>query len=118
MFCENCGKKRIADEVACVECGHLFTKVEGIENQGTANNPVIESVAKPEPVLETQGNITINGNELQWVYEFSFWKNPAILITAAKVMLIALLVPAIFMLGITILDDVGEAFNKIGRAHV
>lgn len=111
MFCENCGKKRIADEVACVECGHLFTKVEGIENQGTANNPVIESVAKPEPVLETQGNITINGNELQWVYEFSFWKNPAILITAAKVMLIALLVPAIFMLGITILDDVGEAFN-------
>lgn len=111
MFCENCGKKRIADEVVCVECGNPFTKVEDIETQGTVINPVSESVTNPEPVLETQGNITINGNELQWVYEFSFWKNPTILITAAKVMLIGLLVPAIFMFGITIMDDIGEAFN-------
>lgn len=127
MFCENCGKKRIADEVLCEECGKPFIKIEGTletailngtKDQDVLTNQIVneESAPKSEsidetPTMTTHGNITINGSELQWMYEFSFWKNPVILITVAKVLFISLFVPAIFMFVITLGDDFVEAFK-------
>ncbi len=126
MFCENCGKKRIADEAFCEECGKPFIKTEGtLESSilnGTKDEDIITKQMDNKEVMPssdminessttTHGNITIKGSELQWMYEFSFWKNPAILITVAKVLLISLFVPAIFMFVITLGDDFFEAIK-------
>ena len=118
MFCEDCGKKRIANEAFCEECGHPFPKEEvtvessiSKEINETVNEEVPKPAVKPTQSLETRGNITIQGTELQWMYAFSFWKNPAILITVAKVLLISLFVPALFMFVITLNDGISEAFN-------
>jgi len=48
------------------------------------------------------------------MYEFSFWRNPAIIITVAKVLLVSLLVPALFMFFITLGDGFGEAVGIAG----
>lgn len=111
MFCENCGKKRIANEAFCEGCGHPFPKKEGTvessiseEIKERVDEGVPTSTVEPQPSLETKGGITIHGAELQWLYEFSFWKNPAILITVTKVMLISLLFPALFMFLVTLSD--------------
>jgi hypothetical protein len=64
--------------------------------------------------VEKTGSITVNGSDLQWMYEFSFWKNPAILITVAKVLLISLFVPAVFMFIITLGDGFGVALGIAG----
>ena len=45
------------------------------------------------------------------MYEFSFWKNPVVLITAYKVLLIALAVPALLMFFLTLGDGMEEAFK-------
>lgn len=45
----------------------------------------------------------------QWIYEFSFWKNPAILITTYKVMLIAASLPAVFIFFLSLEDGLGQA---------
>lgn len=117
MFCENCGKKRIADEAFCEGCGHPFPKTERILEPSISKEineqKVTEKIEESVPVstVETKGNITINGTELQWMYAFSFWKNPTILITVAKVLLISLFVPALFMFVITLNDGLSEAFN-------
>jgi hypothetical protein len=117
MFCENCGKKRIADEAFCESCGHPFPTIEHTES--TISKEISESkidgddaeVRQEKLVLEKHGDITLQGSEMQWMYEFSFWRNPAILITSAKVMLIALFVPAIFMFFITLSDGFMDAIS-------
>jgi hypothetical protein len=48
-----------------------------------------------------------------WMYEFSLWKNPAVLITVFKVSLIALMVPVLLMFFLTLRDGVGEAFKLL-----
>ena len=117
MFCENCGKKRIADEAFCESCGHPFPMIEKKDSSISEeiNEPKIEqleAVVKQEiPTLEKRGDITINGSEIQWMYEFSFWRNPAILITSAKVMLIALFVPTVFMFFISLSDGFMDAIR-------
>ncbi len=130
MFCEKCGKERIADEAICKWCGNPFAKVEDTLNPSRSmdtkdqgllgkHDEIEESVQNPELTSETSslkkfGNITINGNELQWMYEFSFWRNPTILITVSKVLLISLLVPAIFMFFITLNDGFSKAVEVTG----
>ena len=101
MFCEKCGEKRIGNELNCLSCGHPFP-----------NEPEDSISMKDESVQsQTNGNITITGDELQWLYAFSFWKNPTILITTAKVLLISLFVPTIFMFVITLQDGFVEALT-------
>lgn len=104
MFCENCGKKRIADEAFCEGCGHPFPKKEV-----DPSDSISEEISEPKP--ETHEDITNLRPDMQWMYEYSLWKNPTILMTTAKVLLIALLVPAIFMFAITLSDGLNEAFN-------
>ncbi|MBP7279864.1 MAG: hypothetical protein KBA11_10675, partial [Sedimentibacter sp.] len=48
-----------------------------------------------------------------WMYEFSLWKNPAVLITVFKVLLIAMMVPVLLMFFLTLGDGLGEAFKLL-----
>ena len=113
MFCENCGKKRIANEAFCEGCGHPFPKTESNEYPVISEEIKVKTVEvkTDEALQKSHGNITIKGTDMQWMYEFSFWKNPAILITSAKVMLIALFVPAVFMFFISLSDGFMDAIS-------
>lgn len=51
----------------------------------------------------------------QWVYEFSVWKNPAILITTAKVLLLGLLAPTLLLFFLTLGDGLDEALAVAGN---
>ena len=108
MFCENCGKKRIANEAFCESCGHPFPKSDRTEP--TISKEINVSEVET-PAVEKRGDILINGTEMQWMFAFSFWRNPTILITSAKVMLIALFVPAIFMFFISLSDGFMDALS-------
>jgi len=125
MFCENCGYERIGDAAFCEGCGKPFRSTvetvaaEEIE-EPAAKKAKTERMAEElpsgseSPDIEKIGGIAVNGSELKWMYEFSFWRNPAILITVAKVLLISLFVPAVFMFVITLGDGFGEALGIAG----
>lgn len=105
MFCENCGVETKGDATFCEGCGKPFGLV--------MNSQVLER-SFDVPGTETtdeKDKITVNGSDLQWMYEFSFWRNPAILITLSKVLLISVLVVVFFMFLITLGDGFIEALR-------
>lgn len=140
MFCEKCGYKIEEDDAFCENCGEPTNTnaSEGISNTSDSETEeireiqetsVAEEASVVEEVSETQKadeivdftaeqdikiseNITkTGGGSYKWMYEFSLWKNPAILITVFKVLLIALMVPALLMFFLTLGEGMGEAFK-------
>ena len=140
LFCENCGeqinKKEIekvleSDNAEIVETAEIqetsmAEKIEGI--QETEEIQEVEEIQETEEIQEAtkfdetaveqstiiSKNITKNSTgSYSWMYEFSLWKNPAVLITVFKVSLIALMVPALFMFFLTLGDSLGEAFKLL-----
>lgn len=138
-FCEFCGKPFVTAEnpEEMIEGTEAQEKIiEGEEAQVSAMSESSDKVERSELASkqaktdipaqissnentatssEKMGSIDKNGSELQWMYEFSFWRNPAILITVAKVLLISLFVPAIFMFVITLGDGFGAAFGLASK---
>jgi len=56
------------------------------------------------------GNIVKDQNgTLTWVYELSFWKNPVILITVAKVLMLSLAVPVVLAFVLGLENGIAEA---------
>lgn len=47
---------------------------------------------------------------LRWVYEMNMWKNPTLVITIWKVLLLAALAPALLIFFLTLEDGIGSAF--------
>ena len=102
MFCEKCGKPLPEGAVFCEACGtraaaeavpEELTELPVIEEEGTA--PVMEDVPD-EPAEEDIGDEMVTENirlcadgRYRWTYEFQMLKNPAILITVLKVMLLS-----------------------------
>ncbi len=138
MYCESCGKSIDDDSKFCEHCGnkveeemHDDRKTE--ETQETAEKEIeliqeeaefdettlvkkIENVQKSPLEQETRisENITRSSRgSYKWMYEFSLWKNPAVLITVFKVLLIALMVPAFLMFFLTLGEGIGEAFKLL-----
>ena len=108
MFCENCGLEAIGEATFCKGCGKSLSPI--LDAQIAAN-----AFDGPESDrIEKKDNITVHGSDLQWLYEFSFWKNPAIIITLTKVLLISVLIPVLFMFLITLGDGLGEALSIAG----
>ena len=52
-------------------------------------------------------NIKEKTKDWNWMYEFSFWRNPAILITTAKVLILGLLAPVLLLFIFTLTDGDG-----------
>jgi len=134
LFCENCGepinkneteKVLESDDAEAVETAEIqetsvVEKMEGIQE--------IEEIQEMEEIQETEEiqeavleqviriseNVTMSSEgSYNWMYEFSLWKNPAIMITVSKVLLIALMVPAMLMFFLTLGDGLGEAFKLL-----
>lgn len=56
-------------------------------------------------------NLIVKEGEYVWVYEFSLWKNPTVLITIAKIIALASLIVGVFMFVITAIDDISQALS-------
>lgn len=61
-----------------------------------------------------KGNILVRGSELQWMYEFSFRRNPVILITLSRTMLRSVCIPALILFFITLRAGFSEALTVAG----
>lgn len=105
MFCENCGVETMGDADFCEGCGKPFGLIKSSHvSERSSDVPEAETT-------ERKGNVTVHGSDLQWIYEFSFWRNPAILITLSKVLLISVFVVVLFMFIITLGDGFVEALR-------
>jgi uncharacterized Zn finger protein (UPF0148 family) len=134
LFCENCGQQINKEEtINLLESDDAEAVVateiqETAEIQETSTAEKIEGIQETEEIRETRKydetteeqttiiskNITGSSTgSYSWMYEFSLWKNPAVLITVFKVSLIALMVPVLLMFFLTLRDGVGEAFKLL-----
>jgi len=134
LFCENCGEQINNKETEMVLESDDAVAVETAEIQETSVADKIEGIQETEEIQESEEiqekaefdetaieqstiiskNITKNSTgSYSWMYEFSLWKNPAVLITAFKVSLIALMVPVLLMFFLTLGDGIGEAFKLL-----
>lgn len=139
MYCEKCGKERIDDARFCEQCGTQFLPEEitdpGEQGLDAEKKPTLRDLPAEgaEPDSEHAENETADCSshqeksiidkvdssqegveEMQWIYEYSFWKNPTILITTAKVMLLGLLAPTLLMFLLTLEEGLGEALQVTG----
>ena len=106
MICKKCGQKYSEGSRFCENCG----------------TPVGEELPKTEAVNQLSNQLvspglTMGGDGiLRWVYEMNMWKNPTLVITIWKVLLLAALAPAFLVFLLTLSDGLGTAilvFSKI-----
>ena len=99
MFCIKCGQKFSEGSRFCEKCGapigEEFPKREAVEQQ--SNQQV-----SPGVVMGGDGI-------LRWAYEMNMWKNPTLVITIWKVLLLAALVPALLVFFLNLGDGFGSA---------
>ena len=120
MFCEKCGHQIPDDALFCENCGAAF-------EPGAPETPSpAEPAAAPEaPAAEipdeertgTAQAVTVGGSGditlcpdgvYRWYYEYPMLKNPVVLFTVWKVLLLAAAVPAI----VVFLSDLSDGFFR------
>jgi len=94
MNCPKCGQK-IVEESYCENCGALSDA--NIEHN---NHEQADPYVTPNIIKGTDG-------VLRWVYEMSMWKNPTLIITIWKVILIGALAPALLIFFLSLSDGDG-----------
>jgi ribosomal protein L40E len=92
MLCPQCGKENSESAEACRNCG--------------------AEPARQQSTLRVKADGT-----LHWVYELNFWKNPTILFTVWKVVLLAGLFPALLMFVLTLGEGFGPAVLLFGKVY-
>mgnify|MGYP000845290531 CR=1 FL=1 len=87
MICTKCGQKYSEGSHFCEKCGapvgEEFPKREAVDQQPNQQ-------ASPGVVMGGDGI-------LRWAYEMNMWKNPTLVITIWKVLLLAALAPALLV---------------------
>lgn len=111
MFCKNCGCELAEKSVFCRNCGAEIDR---------SRDPEVLSVREPEkeaPDSEPAG-IHISPNLVQspdgtirWIYEFSLWKNPTVLFTVWKVLLISCGFVGLLTFFVALGEGLGEAMK-------
>ncbi len=135
MFCEKCGKEIPDDSKFCRYCGNSVVPSDDHENYentavSTDAHENYESDTTPSDAHENYENDAVISNDYEigtetdeeiiqdsaggyhWMYAFSFWKNPAVLITTYKLLLLATLVPGLLMFFLTLAEEgIAPAFR-------
>lgn len=100
MICTKCGQKYSEGSRFCEKCGapvsEEFPKREAVDQQ--SNQQV-----SPGVVMGRDGI-------LRWAYEMNMWKNPTLVITIWKVLLLAALAPSLLVFFLNLGDGIGSAF--------
>ncbi len=100
MICPQCGQKSPEDSRFCEHCGAPFGE----------KLPTMQVIHQPPDRQVSPGVIMGGDGVLRWVYEMNMWKNPTLVITIWKVLLLAALVPALLIFLLTLEDGIGSAF--------
>lgn len=99
MICPKCGQQSPEDSRFCEHCGApLGETPPNTESRQHAHHHV-----SPGVLMGREGI-------LRWVYEMNMWKNPTLVITIWKVLLLAALAPALLIFFLTLEDGIGSAF--------
>jgi hypothetical protein len=100
MICSQCGQKSPEDSRFCEHCGASMGE----------SRPTMEAI-RQQPDRQVSPGVVMGGDGiLRWVYEMNMWKNPTLVITIWKVLLLAAFVPACLIFFITLEDGIGSAF--------
>ena len=100
MICTKCGQKYSEGSRFCENCGTPVGE----------ELPKREAVDQP-PNQQVSPGVVIGGDGiLRWVYEMNMWKNPTLVITIWKVLLLAALAPALLVFFLNLEDGIGSAF--------
>lgn len=107
MFCVNCGKQIPKGALFCKFCGEKVEQTEEIAEQTAAADKPAEDVA-----AGGSGDIKLcPDGKYRWYYEYPMMKNPVVLFTIWKVMLIAALAPALAVL----LSELSDGFIQAAK---
>ncbi len=82
MICAKCGQKYAEGSPFCENCGAPIQS---------------EAIGEQSTQTDHPGIVMGKDSVLRWVYEMNMWKNPTLVITIWKVLLIAALVPALLV---------------------
>ena len=97
----NCNSEMPGNYGNCSECG------AGLQC-GRENGDLLKTVENYDPAIRVSPGLIQGADKIiRWVYELNMWKNPVILFTVWKVLLLASLVPALLMLTLTLFDGDG-----------
>ena len=99
MICIKCGREHSEDCLICENCGSPVNE----------ELPQKEAVDQPSNQQAYPGFLMGSDGILRWVYEMNMWKNPNLVITIWKVLLLSALAPALLMFFLTLSDGLGAA---------
>lgn len=106
MNCPECGRKSPENSRFCEHCGASLTE-----------KLPMKEVIYQQPNQQVSPGVVMGGDGvMRWVYEMNMWKNPTLVITIWKVLLLAALAPALLVFFLNLGDGFGSsllAFIKI-----
>jgi len=105
MYCEKCGQVVTAGSRFCESCGALVPTSAAPRAVSAAANP--EREHQQATRLVSPGVTLGLDGVLRWVYELNMWKNPTVLITVWKVLLLSALAPALLVAALRVFDGDG-----------
>lgn len=103
QFCEYCGEP-VAESLQSLEAPEELQEMPGEDKPAMAIN-VQQMVQFSPGVMKGTDGI------LRWAYDMNMWKNPTILITVWKVLMLAAMAPALLVSLLAIGDGVVEALG-------
>lgn len=99
MLCLKCGQQSPEDSRFCEHCGAPMA-------EAPPNNEI-----HPHSYQQVSPGVIMGEDGiLRWVYEMNMWKNPTLVITIWKVLLLAALAPALLIFFLGLEDGIGSAF--------
>lgn len=99
MNCPECGRKSPENSRFCEHCGASLTE-----------KLPMKEVIYQQPNQQVSPGVVMGGDGvMRWVYEMNMWKNPTLVITIWKVLLLAALAPALLVFFLNLGDGFGSA---------
>ena len=109
MTCENCGCELTEKSVFCLNCGVEINRPKKSEAQ-FVHEPEKEAPDPAPADLHISPNLIRSPDgTIRWIYELSLWKNPTILLTVWKVLLVSCGFVGLLMFFVTLGDGIGES---------
>ena len=105
MYCEKCGKALAAGSHFCEFCGAVVAAHIAPQPQRVEPDP--ERAFQQATRLVSPGVTLGLDGVLRWVYELNMWRNPTVLITVWKVLLLSALAPALLVAVLAVFDGDG-----------
>ncbi len=95
MFCQRCGEEVKGLQPCCSNCAFEYSNGQPARQ-------------KLDPNLQSNARFLAGPDGvLRWLYEVNMWRNPFILVSVWKILIVAALVPGILMLLIALIEGDG-----------